>query len=199
MSPVATILNSMILEHSKCDIQHFSKSKMISMDRQEVSSTQRCQNECVGRRWDVPLGTNGIQCQWSWLLCVGKANVKWTGLQSGTGRMEELEFVSTGVCVCVCFLGRDDMSVDRVHGCVCVDCTWASGGIRGAACDWNVCACGYVWVAGREGGPGTDHVPQIWLFKELYSSSGRNETKTDHAVRLTFIFNFCIMEKFKDK
>lgn len=31
-------------------------------------------------------------------------------------------------------------------GCDCVDSVGASGDIRGAACDGDVCACGPMWV-----------------------------------------------------
>ena len=40
---------------------------------------------------------------------------------------------------------------------------------------------------------------QIGFFEEVHFSSGQNKTMAGRAVRLPFLFNFCIMEKFEDK
>lgn len=81
-------------------------------------------------------------------------------------------------------------------GCVCVDSVGASGDIRAAACDGDVCACGPKWAGGLEGGCGTTTHERGSLRKY---TPVQGKARGTHAARLTFLLNVCMMEQFKEK
>ena len=103
-------------------------------------------------------------------------------------------FVHNGVSVWV--FPEEGWYVSGREAWVCL-CGLCSGllGFIWAVIEMCVCTCvggcAWRWV--------WDHDSQTRLFEEVYSSSGQDDINSDWAVRLTFLFNFCIMEKFKGK
>ena len=100
--------------------------------------------------------------------------------------------------MCGCFWRRGDMSVSRKPGCVCGLFCGLLGFIW-TVIEVCVCVCVCTCVGGCAWWWVWDHDSQTWLFEEVYSSSGQDDINSDCAVRLTFLFNFCIMEKFQGK